>query len=151
MTAFAHLDELIPQSGPMRLIDRVVSEGANTVCVAADIRSTSIFYEPNVGMPAYTGLELMAQAISAYDGLERWRKNLPPTIGYLLGCRSYSTSRRYFHDGETLLIEVVSLLGEGALASFDCHIKDADGVKVAEGVINVYRPSDPEKFLSPTA
>lgn len=148
MTAYAHLDELIPQSGPMRLIDRIVSEGEKSVCVAAEIRASNIFYEPDRGMPAYTGLELMAQAISTYDGLERWRDGLPPTIGYLLGCRRYSTTRRYFHDGETLFIEVQSLLGEGALASFDCHIKDADGSIIADGVINVYRPRDPQKFLS---
>lgn len=147
MEEFPHLDELIPQSGPMRLIDRVISEGADSVCIAALIRSTNIFYEPSRGVPAYVGVEYMAQAISAYDGLERWRRGLPPTIGYLLGCRRYSTTRRYFHEGETLLIEVTSLLGEGALASFDCHIKDADGQKMASGVINVYRPSDPQKFL----
>lgn len=147
MAKFPHLDELIPQSGPMRLIDRVISEGADSVCTAAIIRSTNIFYEPNRGVPAYVGVEFMAQAISAYDGLERWRSGLPPTIGYLLGCRRYSTTRRYFHEGETLLIEATSLLGEGALASFDCHIKDAGGQKIASGIINVYRPSDSQKIL----
>lgn len=151
MTTFPHLDELIPQCGSMRLIDRVISEGSETVCVAADIRSTNIFYEPNQGLPAYIGLELMAQAISAYDGLVRRRNGLPPAIGYLLGCRRYSTTRRYFYEGETLLIEVTSLLGEGALASFDCHINAARGVKIAEGVINVFRPSDPQNFLSPVS
>lgn len=148
MTVFPHLDELIPQAGAMRLIDRVVSEDGDSVCVAADIRATNIFYEASRGVPAYIGLEFMAQAISAYDGLERWRSGLPPTIGYLLGCRRYATTRRYFHDGETLLIAVTSLLGEGALASFDCHIKDAGGQQIASGVINVYRPSDPQNFLS---
>lgn len=148
MTAFPHLDELIPQSGPMRLVDRIVSEGADTVCVAADIRATNIFFEPNRGVPAYIGLEFMAQAISAYDGLERWRNGLPPAIGFLIGCRRYGATREYFYEGETLLIEVMSLLGEGALASFDCHIQDANGRVVSNGVINVYRPSDPQKFLS---
>lgn len=148
MTNFPHLDELIPQSGPMRLIDFVISEVAETVSVAAIVRSTNIFFEPSRGVPAYIGLEFMAQAISAYDGLERWRSGLPPAIGFLLGCRRYSTTRRYFSEGETLVIEVTSLLGEGALASFDCHIKDAGGLEIASGVINVYRPRDPQNFLS---
>jgi predicted hotdog family 3-hydroxylacyl-ACP dehydratase len=148
MSEFPPLDDLIPHTGTMRLIDGVVAADGEAVTAEAKIRRGNLFFQEGKGVPAYVGFELMAQTVSAYDGLRRWRRGEAPAIGFLLGCRRYATVRDYFEDGEVLRIEVQSLLGEDGLASFRCKINDAAGAEVASGVLNVYRPADPIAFLS---
>ncbi|MEJ0058666.1 MAG: hypothetical protein WDM79_03320 [Terricaulis sp.] len=148
MSAFPPAEDLVPHKGEMCLIDRIVGEEGETVRAEVTIRPDHLFFKQGHGVPAYVGFELMAQTISAYDGLRRRRSGKPPAIGFLLGCRRYAASRPFFREGETLAIEVTSLLGEDGMASFQCRITDAGGDDVASGVINVYRPADPEAFLS---
>jgi predicted hotdog family 3-hydroxylacyl-ACP dehydratase len=138
--------ELVPHEAEMRLIDRVLSERDEMVRAETMIRADNIFFHPGHGVPAYVGFELMAQTISAYDGLRRRRNGLPPAIGFLIGCRRYETDRAYFREGERLTIEATSLLGEDGMASFDCRILDDQGGVAASGVINVYRPRQGESF-----
>jgi predicted hotdog family 3-hydroxylacyl-ACP dehydratase len=145
MSAIPSIDELVPHTGAMRLIDRVVASAETAARAETVIRAESLFFRPGEGVPAYVGLELMAQTISAFDGLRRRRQGLPPAIGFLLGCRRYETTRPLFRDGERLTIEAKSLLDEGGMASFDCVIADETGAAVASGVINVYRPADPDR------
>lgn len=147
MNMFPPIEDLVPHDGDMRLIARVIAEEGETVCAEAVIGRDNIFFHGEDGVPSYVGFELMAQTISAYDGLRRRRKNKPPAIGFLLGCRRYQTARPYFREGERLRIEVTSLLGEEGMASFQCKIGDETGAQVASGTINVYRPADPEAFL----
>ncbi len=146
MSAFPPIEELIPHRTGMRLIDRVIAAEGELVRSEAIIRADHLFFQTG-GVPAYVGFELMAQTISAYDGLRRRRNGKPPAIGFLLGCRKYETTRQYFLRDETLTIEATSLLGEEGMASFECRILDAAGAELASAVINVYRPADPEGFL----
>ena len=147
MNAFPPVGELVAHAGGMLLIDRIVAAVGETIRSETTIRPDNIFYQRGHGVPAYVGFELMAQTISAYDGLRRRDKGEKPVIGFLLGCRRYAAVRPFFVEGDRLTIEATSLLGEEGMASFDCRILDADGVEVAAATINVYRPADPEAFL----
>jgi predicted hotdog family 3-hydroxylacyl-ACP dehydratase len=147
MSAFPPIEELVPHADGMLLIARVVAEEGETVRGEAVVAADGVFFQPGRGMPAYVGFELMAQTISAYDGLRRRRNGKAPAIGFLLGCRAYRAARPFFAAGERLAIEVTSLLGDEGMASFDCRILGEDGAELATGVINVYRPPDPEAFL----
>lgn len=142
-----HLDELIPHQGPMRLIDRVLSQDEDVVRAEATIPAEGhAFAVEGRGVPVYAGFEMMAQTICAHDGLKRWREGKPPAIGFLLGCRRYAASREWFTAGEVLTIESRQLI-EGETASFECRILDRSGNETASGVVNVYRPDDVEAFL----
>jgi predicted hotdog family 3-hydroxylacyl-ACP dehydratase len=147
MNAFPPIEDLIPHRAGMRLIDRVLAAEGELVRSEVTIRAGHLFFQAGRGVPAYVGFELMAQTISAYDGLRRRRDGKPPAIGFLLGCRRYATTREFFVEGETLSIEATSLLGEEGMASFECRIADAAGAELANAAINVYRPADPEAFL----
>ena len=141
------LDELIPHQGPMRLIDRVVSQTDEVVQTQAIIPPIGhAFAVEGQGVPVYVGFEMMAQTICAHDGLIRWRDGKPPAIGFLLGCRRYAAAREWFTAGETLTIESRQLIA-GETASFECRILDEAGDETASGVVNVYRPNDVEAFL----
>jgi predicted hotdog family 3-hydroxylacyl-ACP dehydratase len=148
MSAMPPVGELVPHASRMRLIDRVVAENGETVRSEATIRSDNIFFRPGCGVPAYVGFELMAQTISAYDGLRRRRDGRSPAIGLLLGCRSYRTARPFFAEGERLCIEATSVLeGANGMASFECRITGPNDEELATAVINVFRPSDHAAFL----
>lgn len=147
MTAFPPIEDLVPHRSGMLLIDRIVAAFDQTVRSETGIRADHIFFQPGRGVPAYVGFELMAQTISAYDGLRRHARGEAPAIGFLLGCRKYTAARPFFAEGDLLRTEATSLLGEEGMASFECRICDADGGEVASATINVFRPADSHAFL----
>jgi predicted hotdog family 3-hydroxylacyl-ACP dehydratase len=147
MSVYPPVDQLAPHAESMLLIDRVVAVEGEMVRSEATIRADNIFFQAGHGVPAYVGFELMAQTISAYDGLKRRANGKKPAIGLLLGCRKYAVARPFFSEGERLTIESISLLGEEGMASFDCRILDTAGDELATATINVYRPADAAAFM----
>lgn len=147
MTPFPPVEDLIVHRSGMLLIDRVIAVEEEKVTSDVVIRSDQLFFQPGRGVPAYVGFELMAQTISASDGLTRREEGLPPVVGLLLGCRKYAVSRTYFAEGERLIIEVVPLISDEGMTAFQCRILDPDGGELATATINAYRPDDLSAFL----
>lgn len=103
------------------------------------ISAESTFYRDARGVPAYVGLEYMAQTIAAYDGVQRMQTDKQPVIGFLLGTRRYEAPRPYFEAGETLHIRVDMTFNDSGMAAFEGVIT-VDGEERALASINVYRP-----------
>ena len=144
MSGFPPVGELVKHKDSMLLLDRIVAAEGDMMRSETTVRADSVFNLPGRGVPTYVGFELMAQTISANDGLDRRARGEGPVIGFLLGCRKYDASRPFFADGETVTTEVRAVIG---LSSYDCKIFDAQGGVVARATINVFRPEDPEAFL----
>ena len=87
--------QLLPHSGPMVLLDRVVVADDESMCAEVRIRSDSFFCADG-GVGAWVGLEYMAQTIGAYAGYTAWLRGEPIKIGYLLGTRCYECRRPLF-------------------------------------------------------
>src|SRR2546426_3960121 len=83
---------LVPHSGPMVLLDRVVSVDEESLCAEVLIRADSMFCAAG-GVGAWVGLEYMAQAIAAYAGYGARLRGAPVKIGFLLGSRRYECRR----------------------------------------------------------
>ena len=98
------IDEFIVHQPPMRLLDRIVSISENDALAETIVRPDNPFFEPGRGLPAYVGLEMMAQAIAAIDGQKRSASGLPANIGFLLGCRRYVSKRASFAENEKLTV-----------------------------------------------
>jgi predicted hotdog family 3-hydroxylacyl-ACP dehydratase len=131
--------EFVRHSGTMLLIERLAeASDTHAVCEVA-ITENSTFYRAGRGVPAYVGLEYMAQTIAAYDGAQRRRSGEPPEIGFLLGTRRYEASRSHFAAGETLHVRVDMTFNDNGMAAFDGVITVA-GETRARASINVYRP-----------
>jgi predicted hotdog family 3-hydroxylacyl-ACP dehydratase len=135
------IENLIRHRGPMLLIDRLIE--ASDVHALAEVRISeqSSFYRPGSGVPAYVGLEYMAQTVAAYDGARRALSNEPPAVGFLLGTRRYAAEIDYFKAGAVLSVRVDMVFSENGMASFDCGIR-ADGVPCVTATLSVYRPED---------
>jgi predicted hotdog family 3-hydroxylacyl-ACP dehydratase len=137
---------LLPHSGPMVLLDRVIAVDEESLCAEVRIRPDSLFCHAG-GVGAWVGLEYMAQAIGAYAGYSARLRGEPIRIGFLLGTRRYECSRPFFSVGSLLKVYATRVLqSENGLASFDCFIDDENGQLVRAGV-TVYQPADGDAVI----
>jgi predicted hotdog family 3-hydroxylacyl-ACP dehydratase len=130
--------ELLPHGPEMIVIDRLVSYDAARSVAVADVSERSVFFE-RTGVPAWAGIEYMAQAIAAHAGFEARLRGEPPGIGFVLGTRAYESIVDEFPNGCRLTISVEPQLVGAAFAAFNCAI-ETDRI-VATAVVNTYRPS----------
>jgi predicted hotdog family 3-hydroxylacyl-ACP dehydratase len=132
---------LVPQAGPMVLLDRVISADDESVCAEVTIRSNSMFCD-GAGVGAWVGIEYMAQTIGAFAGYTARLRGEPVKIGFLLGARRYECSCPSFPVGTVLQIHVRRVLQvENGLGSFECRIDNEDG-PLANANLTVYQPAD---------
>lgn len=138
---------LLPHSGPMVLLDRVICADEESLSAEVRIRPDSLFCaKGSVG--AWVGLEYMAQAIGAYAGYNARLRGEPIKIGFLLGTRRYECARPLFTVGSLLKVCVKRVLqSDDGLASFDCRIDDEHGQLVSANV-TVFQPADAEALLA---
>jgi predicted hotdog family 3-hydroxylacyl-ACP dehydratase len=141
------IDEFIVHRLPMRLLDRIIAVGENDAVAETVVHADNPFFEPGRGLPAYVGLEMMAQAIALIDGGKRRNSGLPANIGFLLGCRRYISKRASFAENEKLTVAATMVFGDSAMFAFDCRLNDEQG-EVATANLKVYAPADPQAFLN---
>ena len=137
--------ELVPHSGKMSLLDNIVEYRDGWLRAEVSITADSMFADKQ-GVPAWIGLEYMAQAVGAYAGWQERLKGGPPKLGFLLGTRKYLCSTDYFAIGKKLIV-IVQLEMEAAngLNVFQCVLQ-GEGVD-ASANLNVFQPDDPDKFI----
>ena len=132
---------LLPHSGPMVLLDRVIAADEESLCAEVRIRQNSLFCNVD-GVGAWVGLEYMAQAIGAYAGYTAKLRDDPIRVGFLLGTRRYQSSQPLFAVGSLLKVYARRIFqSENGLASFECHIDDENG-QVAAANVTVFQPAD---------
>jgi len=148
MTAFAiPLEELISHRPPMRFLDRIVSVSDKQAVAETLVTADNPLFVRGRGLPAYAGLEMMAQAIAAIDGMKRKLDGLPPKIGFLLGCRRYTVRCPTFDENMRLKIFADMVFDDGAMFAFECRIDDESSAALAHANMSVFAPADPGAFL----
>jgi predicted hotdog family 3-hydroxylacyl-ACP dehydratase len=141
------LEELIAHRPPMRFLDDIVTVSDTEVVAETRVSADNPLFVPGRGLPAYSGVEMMAQAIAAIDGMKRKREGLPPKIGFLLGCRRYKVACDVFPDDARLTIVAKMVFNDGAMFAFECRIDGEDGGTLASANMNVFAPAEPRAFL----
>ena len=131
------IGELVPHGPGMTLIDRLVDYSPQRSIATAVVTEASPFFD-GAGVPAWVGIEYMAQTIAAHAGYEARQRGERPAIGFLLGTRAYEADVGEFALGSTLTITVEPVTVEARLAVFQCSI--ATDRVVAKAVVNTYRP-----------
>jgi predicted hotdog family 3-hydroxylacyl-ACP dehydratase len=143
MTAMAlpwSVEELLPHSGAMILIDDVIASGEGWVESGVRIGEDCLLYEPGLGVPAWMGIEYMAQTVAMYSGIQMKRAGAGIKIGFLLGTRHYVAMTDYYPLGNYLRIHAHEEWQDGQMAVFNCHIESE--TCLAKARINVYQPDD---------
>jgi predicted hotdog family 3-hydroxylacyl-ACP dehydratase len=138
--------DLVPHRGDMSWLDTVVSADEEQVVAHARIRPSSYFVRDGA-LPAWVGVEYMAQTIAAWAGNRARQQGSAVKIGFLLGTRRYEVQRQAFLVGDTLCIEArCELRGDNGLGMFACRIL-IDGDVVATANLSVFEPPDEAAFL----
>jgi predicted hotdog family 3-hydroxylacyl-ACP dehydratase len=138
---------LLPHSGPMVLLDRVIAVDEESLCAEVRIRQNSLFCNAG-GVGTWVGIEYMAQAIGAYAGYTAKLRGDPIRVGFLLGTRRYECCQPLFVVGSLLKVYVKRIFqSDNGLASFECHIDDGNE-HLAIASITVFQPADAKSDIA---
>lgn len=135
--------ELLPHAGPMMLLSRVLRHDGDETACSVEIDAQQLFREDDGSVPAWVGLEYMAQCIAVHMRLATAQDG-PPRIGFLASVRGLSFHCEHFAAGQRLEAVVRKLRGGGeeGFATFGCRLFDAAGGAVlAEGRISCFAPA----------
>ena len=124
-SVFPPVEELLPQSGRMVLLSRVLEHTERRTRCAVDISADTTFADGDGGVPAWVALEYMAQCIAAHGGLRARAAGEPVTMGFLLGSRTVALHTPRFHAGQCLEVDAAHVWGEQDFFSFACTVRDA--------------------------
>jgi len=150
-TVFPPVEELIPHRGSMILLDSVVAYGAESLRATASVHPDAWYADDNGAMPAWVGLEVMAQAIAAYGGLQARERGESVKVGFLLGARRFRATVPAFAPGVTLEVSATVCYREtNGLGAMKCVIASEAGV-LAEATLSVFEPDDAARLLERVA
>lgn len=131
----------------MLLLDEVSAAGPAGLEAHATVRPGAWYLDERDAMPAWIGIELMAQAVAAFAGMEGQRQGRSPRPGVLLGTRAYRARAGSFPGGERLRITArLSDADESGFGTYDCAIHGGAG-PLAEATLKVFAPADFQAFI----
>lgn len=145
--------ELVPHAEPMILLDAITAWQQDSLTAEVTLNSVSPF-ATRTGVPAYVGIEYMAQAIAAHGGVCERQINAPLQIGFLVGSRRYNCNVTEFPFGVKLYVHITEAMrADNGLCVFDCSISDANQNHItpsisASAALNVFQPKNAEAFLN---
>ncbi len=137
MIDYNDVASLIPHSGQMVLLDRVIEFDGENLIAEMTVRDDGLFGNDK-NVPAWAGIEYMAQAVGAYAGIKSKLAGEPIKLGYLLGTRRFSSNVASFVAGTELTINIKVIIQDDKLGAFDCQIL-GDGIEVSAN-LTVYQP-----------
>ncbi len=141
------VNDVVPHKKTMSLLDEVVEYDDETLTAKVVIRENTLFLE-NGKVPAYLGIEYMAQSIAAFAGVQECVKGGEAKIGFLVGTRKYSSEVSSFPLNAVLMIHIErEFQADNGLGVFNCSIS-SESKKLASCVLNVFQPDDAEEFLA---
>jgi predicted hotdog family 3-hydroxylacyl-ACP dehydratase len=131
------VEELVPHAGKMMLLNRIIAFEPESMVAEVLVRGDGLIGDSRT-VPAWAGIEYMAQTVAALGGMKRRLVGKPITLGFLLGTRRYECNVGEFAVGTILTVSVKRLIQDQGLGVFDCRI-DAEGIS-ASAKLNVYQP-----------
>ena len=135
------MDAWVPHRGPLSLLDGVEHSDDHGIEARVRVPVDGLFGGDD-GVPAWVGIEYMAQAVAAWSGARARAAGGSPKIGYLLGSRRYEAAVPVFPAGDELrVLAQCELMGDNGLGMFDCRIEHGGRV-LASGRLSVFEPPE---------
>ena len=142
--------ELLPHAGDMILLDGVERFDDDSVETVLQVRADGLLSAADGSLPAWVGVEIMAQSVAAFAGCHARQAGQPVELGFLLGTRSYQCNVEAFPAGADLRARAHrSLQDDNGMGVFECHL-DGPGIH-AEARLNVFRPPEVASYLQESA
>ena len=131
----------------MLLLDRVLEFAGETAVAEYTPRREAWYADEAGAMPAWMGIELMAQTAAAHVAMQSGEHGLPPKMGALLGTRRYESAVSGFAAGLALRVRATLLLRDtSGLGAYDCAI-ERGGATLATATLKVFEAEDFESFV----
>ncbi|NMM80847.1 hypothetical protein B2J86_07865 [Acidovorax sp. SRB_14] len=146
MPEFLPIENYVPHRSAMLLLDRLLDADNESAVAEVTVPCDGLFLQ-DAGMPAWVGLEYMAQTVAAWAGWQAVQKSEPVKLGFLLGTRKYNATQAFFAPGTCLRVSVhCELVADNGLGMFDCHIHHQEQ-ELAVARISVYEPEDGSAYI----
>lgn len=140
---FDSVRDLLLHRPPMLFLRRLSEWSETTVSAEVDPADSAILADAHGQVPAWVGIEYMAQMVSAFAGIDNLRRGREPQLGLLLGSRRYQSRVASFAPGQRLRVEGREIYrDENNLVLFDCRIFDGEEELVSAEV----KALQPEKL-----
>lgn len=145
--------ELLPHQAPMIFISSIRSFDMKKGILLAHthIQKSDVLYQKSLnGVPAYSALEYMAQAIGCFVGIYDLEQDpdQKPGVGFVLGSRKLQIRRPVLLADEDYCIQINALFCDENLASFECIMyNEKTNEEFANAIINAYRPENIDTFM----
>lgn len=147
MSAMLLVKDVVPHKKTMSLLDEILEKGKESLKAKVTINENSLFLTDGK-IPAYIGIEYMAQSIAAFSGSQERSKGGEAKLGFLVGTRKYDSTVSCFLQNTDLIIDVErEFQAVNGLGVFNCTISDDSGI-IVTCVLNVFQPEDVDEFLS---
>ena len=141
------LAQLLPHAGDMILIDQVLAFDQEQIHTRLTVRAGGLFNREDGSLPAWVGVELMAQSVAAYAGCRARVQGDPVELGFLLGTRKFECNVEHFPLGAELHIHALrSLEDDNGMGVFECHLTGPCIHATAR--LNVFRPPQADHYLA---
>ena len=139
--------QLLPHRAPMILIDRACGMEGDSFLAKVRITPASPFCADGA-VPAWVGLEYMAQTVAAYSGALGLAKGGEVKVGMLLGTREYTAEVPAFAAGQELeVLARIDIFQENGVSSVHCRIRAPGGGILAQAQITAIDVPDIRAFL----
>ena len=137
------VEKWLPHREDMVLLDEVVHVGEDGAIAKVNIKPETQFCKDG-RVPAWVGIEYMAQTMAAYSGGLSLQNSEEVSLAFLLGSRRYTTKLSHFNVGDELIIRIKPAMVHDAISNFDCVI-ELNSDEVATAALTAYKPD--EKML----
>ena len=140
--------QFLPHRAPMILLDRIVLLHTDYLESEVTITSDTLFLRGGA-VPAWVGVEYMAQTCAAFAGYESRGRGEEARVGFLLATRNYRSAVTGFELGATLRVRVTLIHRDaGGLSMVEGKITRLGGdVPLVEATLTVYEVADLAQFF----
>lgn len=135
------VSDVVPHARTMILIDQLIEYSADSLSALVEVNAKSLFVDPD-GVPAWVGIEYMAQTVAAWAGINAKEAGEDIKLGFLLGTRKYESFQTHFPLNSRLTVSVKKSYQADELGVFECAIHSEE--LLAKATLNVYQPTSSE-------
>jgi predicted hotdog family 3-hydroxylacyl-ACP dehydratase len=116
-TTYPPIDDLVPHSPPMRVVEQLVDWERGRARCTMFIRQHNPFVESG-RVATLATLEFLAQAVAACLGYEAFTQGGTVRVGMLVGVRQMEVLEPYLAVGDELVLDVQRLRGTDEISTF---------------------------------
>jgi predicted hotdog family 3-hydroxylacyl-ACP dehydratase len=140
-STYPPIEELIPHSGPMVLVDALVHWSEGEAACRLRVRERAPFVVDGKVESAVT-IEYMAQTVAACLGYEELRGGAGVRVGMIIACKRFVAHADALSVGDELAIDVKRVRGNELLSHFDCRVL-REGALFSEATLTLYHAEKP--------